>query len=372
MKILFVTTISLTVNSFLLPHIRLLTAAGHQVDVACSVTDPPAPELAEQGCTVHDLPFQRRVLSGRNVSAYRQLRRLVRTGGYDLVHTHTPVASACARLACRDLPQVRVFYTAHGFHFHRGAPLLNWLVYYPVEWWLSRWTDVLITINREDHERAQKSFRAGRVVRIPGIGLDRGIFGAADEAGEGGAAVRRELGVPSEATLLLSVGELNRNKNHQTVVRALARLADPSLRYVICGQGPGRSQLESLAARLGVGDQVILAGQRRDIPAVCAAADIFVFPSFREGLSVSLMEAMAAGLPVICSAIRGNSDLITADQGGLLLNPADVAGFAAAIRKYAASPDLRRAAGDFNRLAVEEFALAPVLDELDRLYRDLT
>jgi len=365
MKILFVTTISVTLNTFLCPHIRMLVAAGHTVDVAANMTTPVAPDLVELGCGVFDIPFQRAVLSRGLWPAWRQLRSLVRRGQYDMVHTHTPVASALVRWACRDLPGTRVVYTAHGFHFYTGAPLANWLVYYPVEWFLARYTDLLITINAEDYSRAQSSLRARAVVQVPGVGLDVARYHEAEAQDE---SLWESLGLPAAAVVLLSVGELSRRKNHGIVIRSLARIADQRVHYVICGTGDKAAELSALARELGVGERVHLPGHRSDVVAFYRHADLFVFPSLHEGLPVALMEAMAAGMSVVGSAIRGNDDLIRPDLGGSLLAPTDVEGFAREIAVRLTDADRRRREGLYNLRAVQPFDLASVLAVMRELY----
>ena len=172
MKVLFVTTISDTVNAFLIPHIRLLIEEGHHVDIACNVCQEISPMLTQLGCNVYNIKFQRTPLRFQNYKAYVNLKALIYDKGYNFVHTHTPVASVCVRLACRNIENIKVVYTAHGFHFFKGGPILNWLLYYPIEFMLAKYTDVLITINTEDFQRAKKSFRAQKVEYIPGIGFD--------------------------------------------------------------------------------------------------------------------------------------------------------------------------------------------------------
>ena len=235
------------------------------------------------------------------------------------------------RLAAREARKkgTKVIYTAHGFHFFKGAPLINWILFYPVEKFCARFTDVLITINQEDYKRAQK-FKAGKVEYIPGVGIDTKKF---SEVVVDKSAKRKELGVPVDAFLVLSVGELNKNKNHDTVIKAIAKLNNPNVYYVICGQGTLENYLKDLINELGLEKQVKLLGYRRDIAEISKTSDIFVFPSFREGLSVALMEAMALGLPVVCSKIRGNVDLIEDGKGGYLVEPDDVEGFINAIRR---------------------------------------
>ena len=208
MKILYVTTISNTVNAFLIPHIKMLIDGGHQVDVAFNIEQEIKPEIFEMGCKVYELPLQRSPLSRDNFRAYKMLKNIIISGGYDLVHTHTPVASAIVRLACRRLSSVKVFYTAHGFHFYKGAPFLNWLIYYPVEKYLSKYTDVLITINHEDFERA-KSFKANKVEYLPGVGVNLSKFNVKLDSKE---AYLATLGIHNSQFTILSVGELNKNK----------------------------------------------------------------------------------------------------------------------------------------------------------------
>lgn len=320
MRVLYVSTISNTINAFMIPHIKMLFEQGHHVDIACNMEREIDKGLVKLGCRVHDISFSRSPLNKNNIKAYRDLKKLVIDGKYDLVHTHTPVASAITRLVCKNIKGAKVFYTAHGFHFYTGAPIKNWLIYYPLEKWLSKYTDTLITINKEDYERAKNDFKAKRVEYIPGVGLDIDKFTnvVVDKAGK-----RQELGLPEDAFVILSVGELNKNKNHEVVIRAIAKLNNPNIHYVICGKGSLESYLKKLSTELGIRENLHLLGYREDIPEIFKISDVFVFPSFREGLPVSVMEAMASGLPVICSEIRGNTDLIDT-MGGGLFNPHSV------------------------------------------------
>ena len=230
------------------------------------------------------------------------------------------------RLASRKVRKngTKVIYTAHGFHFYKGAPLKNWVLYYPIERLLARYTDVLTTINIEDYERAKKSFKAKKIKYIPGVGIDTNRFQQIDV---NKLVKRQEIGVPEDSFVVLSVGELNKNKNHETVIKAIARLNNPNVYYVICGQGVLEDYLKKLIKELGLERQIKLLGFRKDIGEICKVADLFVFPSFREGLSVALMEAMASGLPIVCSEIRGNVDLVKDQKGGYLVKPEDVNGF---------------------------------------------
>lgn len=366
MKILYVTTISLTMNSFFKPHIRMLVREGHTVEIACNSAELALDGLYDElGCVSHQIDFSRSPLSRGNLRAYGQLKKVIEAGGYDIVHCHTPNASVVTRLVCRRFRRksgLRVFYTAHGFHFYRGAPKLNWMVYYPVERLCARFTDKLITINKEDYELAKARFKAGEICYVPGVGVDLSRF---RDVRVDRAAKRREIGVPEDAVLLFSVGELNENKNHQVIIRALARLADPNVHYAIAGVGDKRDELLSLAAELGVAEQVHLLGYRKDIPELNGTADVFCFPSYREGLSVSLIEVMACGLPVLCSRIRGNTDLICAD-GGYLFHPYDVNDCYQGLCSILCG-DLRKM-GEVNRECAPRYSLDAIIDEMKSIY----
>lgn len=366
MKILYVTTISLTMNSFFKPHIDMLVREGHHVDIACNYNDLALdPLYNELGCGFYQIDFSRSPVSKSNAKAYGQLKRVIENGNYDIVHCHTPNASVITRLVCRKFRKksgLKVFYTAHGFHFYKGAPKLNWMVYYPIEKFCSRYTDKLITINKEDYELAKTKFKAKEVRYVPGVGIDLSRFENVQVDRE---AKRREMGVPDDAFLLLSVGELNENKNHQIIIRALAKLNNPKVHYAIAGVGDKKETLLALANELGVSDQLHLLGYRKDVVELYKSSEAFVFPSFREGLSVALMEAMACGLPVVCSKIRGNTDLID-EHGGVLFDPS----FPEECHKsiLAILNCDCRTMGDYNKLWVKKYSVESVLSEMKSIY----
>lgn len=367
MKILYVSTVSVTMG-FFPPHIKMLQDAGHTVELACNLDEPLKESVQQLGCKCHNIPFSRNPFGKDNKKALSELKRILAEGQYDIVHTHTPVASALVRVACKKLRKqgLKVFYTAHGFHFYTGAPLVNWLVYYPVEKICSRWTDVQVTITKEDYERAQKKLHAKKTVYIPGVGIDLDNFCPGTEWNRGDR--RTELGIPRDGKLILSVGELNENKNHAVVIDALSELNDSSVYYVICGEGICRDKLEQKISELGLSGHVFLPGIRRDIAEWMAEADVYVHPSLREGLSVSTMEAMSSGLPVICGDIRGNRDLIDNGEGGILVDPSDATQIAGSIGFLLKNKDLREKMSLYNREKVKEFSIKGVLKDLKEIY----
>lgn len=367
-RALLTATVLSHIAQFHQPAIDLLKEAGYEVHVAARNNLDQKPGLTLTGVDrVIDVPFERSPLTPKNFSAARRLRQVLRDTDYDLIHCHTPVAGLLTRLCGQRSRRrgARMLYTAHGFHFFKGAPLANWLVYYPIEWLSAFGTDVLITINQEDFRRAAR-FPSRSVEYIPGVGVDVHRFGGpiADPS-----EIRRSLGLAEDAFVVLSIGELNANKNHQTVIRALSMLEDANIRYLICGNGPLLSLLQDQTEELGLDDRVQFLGYRRDIPALLAIADLFCLPSFREGLPLALMEAMASGKAVVASRIRGVSDLLPDTHGGMSVpDPRSVDGFTEAIRTLAGDDDRRQTAGAHNREYITAFSSAAVIRKLRRIY----
>ena len=351
-------------NAFHIPYFEYFKERGYQVEAAAK---------PKEGLTVceieHNIDFERQPFKLKNILAYKKLRKLIQNDDYEIIHCHTPVAAMMTRLAARKQRKkgTRVIYTAHGFHFFKGAPLLNWLIYFPVEWLCSFFTDDIITINREDYAFSKKYLHAKNIHYVHGVGVKMDKFKNtvinSDEK-------RKELGISENSTVVLSVGELNDNKNHQTILRAIAKLERKDIVYVICGKGGKKEQLKNLAEELGLKERFILAGHRADVNEIYKCADIFAFPSKREGLPVSVMEAMASGLPVIASDIRGNSDLIENNKGGFLCAPTDTDKFKEYIKILSEDKNLREEFGKFNREKVEIYALDSVKKEMARIYEN--
>ena len=341
MKILYITTVGMTMR-FFESVIKKLTAAGHTVDLACSTKKYPVPSFyTENGFNVIDIDCERSILSAGNLRAIKQIKEAVERGGYDVVHCHTPIAGFLARAACRKFRKngLRVFYTAHGFHFYRGCPAKNRIVFYPAEKLSAKRTDTLITINSEDYEFAKKKFSC-RVEYVPGVGIDTKRF---RETSVDVADARRSLGVPQDAFLLLSVGELNENKDHAAVIDALGKIPDGGIYYAVAGEGALRGSLEEKIESLGLSGRVLLLGQRDDTAQLYKCCDLFVHPSHREGLPVSLMEAKASGLPCVVTDVRGSRDLFNA-EADVMCRPGDSDGIAEAIVTAKETINERRAA----------------------------
>lgn len=370
-KVLFVATVVKThIMEFHIPYLKMFKEMGWETAVAArNDYENPADCVIPYCDTYYNIPFERNPLKPGNLKAYKELKHIIDEGEYDIIHCHTPVGAMLTRLAAKQARKkgTKVFYTAHGFHFYKGAPAINWILYYPVEKWLSRYTDVLITINKEDYERA-KTFKAGKVCYVPGVGIDLKKFNAGYVNKE---QKRKEIGVSADDFVLLSVGELISRKNHEVVIRALSVLKQLDklnhIEYVICGRGSYEADLRKLAEGLEVADHVHFLGYRNDISEICNCADLFVFMSHQEGLPVALMEAMACGLPAVCSNIRGNTDLIEDGVTGLLANntPEEVA---QSISKMKSDTALRNRVASAALQKIKQFDLSSVEDEMSKIY----
>ena len=321
-KVLFVATVVKThMMQFHIPYLKMFKEMGWETAVASKNDyENPADCKIPYCDSYYDIPFERMPWKPRNIQSYKMLKKIIDEGNYDIIHCHTPVGAMIARLAALSARKkgTKVIYTAHGFHFFKGAPLLNWLLFYPAEWLLAPVTDVLITINKEDHARALKQLHAKRIEYVPGVGIKTGKFRETTIDRE---AKRASLGYGKEDFLLLTVAEMTPNKNHITILKALALLKDKkefqNMHYLICGRGEMWASLEESARELGISDHVNFLGYRTDAPELYKASDLFLFVTLREGLSVALMEAMSSGMPIICAEIRGNTDLVDDNVSGV-------------------------------------------------------
>lgn len=370
-KILFVATVVKThIMQFHIPYLKMLKEMGWETAVAAKNDYENPDDCVIPYCdTFYPISFGRSPLAPSNREAYRSLKKIIDEGQFDVIHCHTPVAAVLTRLAARDARKrgCKVVYTAHGYHFFRGAPLLNWLVFFPAEWICSFLTDVLININQEDYAFSKKHMHAKRLEYVRGVGVDLARF---QDRKENRAAVRQSLGLSEDDFVLLSVAEMTKNKNHPMMLRALSLLPDKKIRLVCAGWGQELEQNKTLCQELGLTERVQFLGYRSDVPDLYGASDAFLFISFREGLSLSLMEAMSSSLPSIVSPIRGNTDLIEDRKEGLYtaLNPESVA---QAIQTLASDPDLCKQLGANAKEKVQAFGLDTVAEQMKGIYLSL-
>lgn len=379
MKVLFVTNAASMIELFNMNNIRMLLDMGAEVSVATNFNEGNtcSPERIRKlketldvwGVPYYQVDFGRSPMAIRkNRAAYRQLLELARKEQFSFIHCHTPMGAALARPVAHSTG-TKVMYTAHGFHFFKGAPLKYWMLYYPVEKILAHYTDILITMNHEDYARAKAKFRHCEVDYIHGIGINFAKFERVDsaEAQEKKAELRKSLGLAEDDKFLLSVGELIPRKNQESVIRAMAKITDPKTHLFICGIGPLRESLEELTRQLHVDSRVHFLGFRDDISDLCHACDLYVFASLQEGLPVAVLEAVVSRTPIVCSDIRGNEDLVL--QKECRFAPKDVDGIAQAIT-HGLQMDFSKATKE-NYENAKPYAVEHVMAETKALYQKI-
>jgi glycosyltransferase EpsD len=322
MKILYVTTVGSTMM-FFVSLIKELLQRGDVVDLACSKTDEIPNELIQLGCKVFPLSCSRSPFKIGNLKAIKEIKKIVGEQKYDIVHCHTPIAAVCTRLACKRLRNsgLKVFYTAHGFHFYKGAPIKNWLVFYPVEKLCSRWTDALITINTEDYNRAKK-MHCKNVYLVNGVGVDidkiRNIVMTNESINE----KKISLGVESMYPLIFYAAEINKNKNQKLLLEVekvlISRGYNPCI--LLAGTDDTNGTFGRRIIDDGLSKSVRLLGFRKDCVELIKISDICCPTSIREGLPINLIEAMAGGLPVVATRNRGHKSIIQDGFNGFLCN----------------------------------------------------
>lgn len=326
-------------------------------------------KIKSEGVILHNIHFARSPFSSQNIDCYKQLKAIIDENHFGLIHVHTPTVSILTRLAARKARKegTTVMYTCHGFHFHNAAPKKNWMMFYPMERMMSRFCDYIVTINKEDFDRA-KTFHAPNVRYIPGVGVN---INRIHDCKIDKKAYKREIGVPEDCVLILSIGEMIERKNHEVIVRALAKVQNPNVYYAICGKGPLREYLEQLANELGVGDRVKFLGFRKDIPELCNTADISAFPSRIEGLGLAGIEAMAAGVPLVSSNVHGILDYVIDGKTGYAIDPDDVDGFSKAISTLADDEELRKVMSANCWNAVAPFDIENALHVMWNIYDEI-
>ena len=371
MKILLTATVQSHICQFHKPLVEMLREYGD-----CEIHVAARNNLAEKNGLkldfadkVFDVPFERSPFDPKNIRAYREIKRILAENQYDYIHCNTPVGGVVTRLAARKARKkgTKVFYTAHGFHFYKGAPKKNWLTYYPVERMLARYTDKLITINEEDHTLATEKFPC-TVTHIHGVGVDPARYHSV--SAEEGAGLRRTLGVGETDRIILCVGELLPNKNQEMAIRCLHRLTPdfPDVKLLLAGNGPMKDELRGLAESLGIADRVVLLGYCTNLEQYQRIASISVSCSRREGLPLNIIEAMMTKKPVVATHNRGHNELVTDGETGYLVNVGDVDGLCERISELLTNPDRMSGMGERGFEIAQSYGFENVKKELRKIY----
>lgn len=361
------------IEQFNMHNIRLLQEQGYTVHVAANFEKGNTisnermvqlrKELAAQNVQFFQIDFSRNAFDIRgHAKAYSQLKKISKLYDYSIMHCHSPIGGVVARLVFRNTP-TKVIYTAHGFHFFQGGKKLEWLLFYPVEYICSYFTDVLITINNEDYQVAKGKFHAKQVYKINGVGieLEKFISNRGDKE-----EIRKQYHIKQDDFVLFSIGELSDRKNHIVILEALKEIEDPTIKYFIIGQGRNQEKLEQFISKNQLDKNVFLLGYQKRVDQILPMADLFCFPSKQEGLPVALMEAMATGLPCFVSDIRGNNELID-ENGGVLHSPMDIEEVQNKLKILKESN--LEAMAMYNLEKIKEFSITEVATDMNEIYK---
>lgn len=333
-KVLYVTTVSRTINAFLIPHINMLLDNGYEVHCACSIDKPVDKELQRRGVKIFEVPFSRNPLGIRNIKAFIKLEELQRINDYDIVHVHTPIAAIYGRLLKLNFPSLRIIYTAHGYHFLKGGSKLGWIIYYPIEKIMAKFTDVTININKEDYEITKEKLKPKKCYLLNGVGLDLDKYKklSSKEIQE----KRKEFGLKDKDFVVLMVAEINKNKNHIQLINAMDILKDkyPNIKVLCIGDGTLKESLDKQIILRNLQNNIFMLGYRLDVNKLINISDIGILLSRREGLPRNIMEFMACGRKVIATDIRGCRDIVCNYNVGTLVKVGDYEETARAIEKY--------------------------------------
>lgn len=365
MKILIVTNKVRTYALGFENVFKPLLSLGHEIVWAADFSDFTG-NINKVPCKTIQIDIYSYPLHKTNIKAYKQIKRIIKEEKIEAVQCSTPIGGTLARLAAWRCGVKNVIYTAHGFMFFKGAPFINRTLYKLHEILLASITDTLITINEEDFRAAQSlKLRGGtKPFMIHGAGVNVGVQVNIDKEKK-----RKELGLKESDIVVVSAGDLNCNKNNRVIIEAFSLIKNKNIHYAICGTGMLEQELKLLSKNLGIEKNIHFLGFRSDMPEVLAASDIFVMPSFREGVPRSILEAMDLGLPCVGSKTRGIADLIDEGKGGFVSKPNDAKGFARALSELGDNPDLRCKFGQYNRGKVKYYSKEIVREELTNIYK---
>lgn len=375
MKILFVATVRSHIGQFHMPFIEELKRRGCEVHAAFKDNSGDKPGLDLSAIDrVFEVPFSRSPYSASNIKAYNMLKKIIEENNYDAVHCHTPMGAVVTRLAAENSRKkgTKVIYTAHGFHFYRGASKKNWLLFYPVEKYLSKYTDCLITINQEDYDLAvRKAFKAKKIYRVNGVGVDLSRFHSVTE--EEKQQLRKEYGYKNDDFILIYPANLTAGKNHYMLFDAVKKVLEKhnNIRLLCPGQQELIDDYTAKVKELGIEDKVEFLGYRRDIERLAGLSDISVSASVREGLPVNLIEAMAIGNAIVATDVRGNRDVVKNNVNGFTVGLKESDKMAEQICGLIESPKLCRKFREKSLEMVAAYSTESVISEMIKIYKDL-
>lgn len=365
-KVLVLATTDNMIWQFLIPHIQEMQKAGNVVECACNKSGFWFDELKEKyGFTMHEIHSARNPVSPKNIKAYKELKKLVKENGYNLIYCQQPVGGLFGRLLAKKF-KIPCIYTAHGFHFFKGAPLKNNLIFKPVEKYLAKYTDILITINEEDYQAAKK-MKAKKVFKIHGIGFDENKYEPLTQTKE---EIKKEFNVENKF-VVVTVAECIPRKNYDTMLNTIQKFKGENLHWFIVGTGKQKDEIQKRIQHMQMESQITMLGYRKDINKILTMADCFFLASLQEGLTLAIIEAMRFGLPVITSNVRGNRDLIENEKGGFVCPAKDDVSFAEALQTLMQNSSLCAEFGTYNKQQSKQYMLENISKELNEIYKEV-
>ncbi len=365
-KVLFSATVDSHILCFHLPYLKYFKEQGYEVHVATN-SDEKIPYCDKK----HNISFERNPFKLNNLKAIKNLKKIINKEKFDIIHTHTPMGSVVTRLAARNSRKkydTRVIYTAHGFHFYKGAPLKYWLMFYPVEKFLARYTDDLITINKEDYNRASRKFKT-RVHYIPGVGIDPKKFDVKMSDSEK-LDLRKSLGLAKNDFVLIYPAEISKRKNQEWLVKSLSSLIKQNndIHLLLPGIDSLNGKINELVKNLNLEKNINLLGFRNDIPNLLKISNLAISSSRQEGLPVNIIEAMYMGLPIVATSCRGNNDLIEDGKNGYIVSQNDTEQFVDKIKKFYMQEIDIDIFKKNNIKKVKKYLLSDILKEYIKIY----
>lgn len=366
-KILFVANITKHILRFHLPYLKWFQENGYETHVAANGEE----EIPY--CDVkHDLPIERSPFSLKNIQAHKVLKQIIEENNFALVHGHTPMGGVLARTASASSrgKGTKVLYTAHGFHFFKGAPLKNWLLYYPMEKYLASWTDGIITINEEDYNLLyEKNFNTPAKFTIKGIGVDASRFSPVTSLKK--RDLRSQLGYTDSQFIMIYVGEFIYRKNHRFVIDSASALAQriPNLKIIFAGRGVLLEEMKQYAIRQNVNEIIDFLGFRSDIQDLMWISDIGISASRREGLGLNIAEEMFLGLPIVATEDRGHREMVMHEVNGFLFKQNNNAAFCEYVSMLYQDKDKREEYGRKSIELAQKFSLEHSIRSMAKIYK---
>ena len=375
MKILYVATVRSHIGQFHMPFINRLKELGCSVDGAYKDNSEQKQGLDTSALdNVYEIPFSRSPYSFSNVKAYFALKKVIDSNNYDLIHCHTPMGAVVTRLAARKAHKkgTKIVYTAHGFHFYNGAPSMNWRFFYPVEKYLAKFTDCLVTINNEDYERAiNEGFKAGKICKVDGVGVDLSSF--APVSVEQKLQLREEYGYDKDAFIMIYTADFCKRKNQIMLLKALKDIVTKhnNVKLLCPGLTEYVQEAQDYINENKLGEYVDILGYRRDIPSLVGLSDISVSTARQEGLPINLIEAMAMGNPIVASDVRGNNDLVSDGINGYLVKIDDSDSLAEKIEYLINNPDIMKDMSAEGIKMSKKYSVENAVSEMEEIYKSL-